>query len=207
MADSLFVVTLVLFITGSSLSTVVTYRDCLAVKRVEGAMRWRQWMLVCSDVVQIGFFLFGFASIIQNRPNRVELAITWALQCMACTNWPPAVFVALVPSVVLNGVIFFDIHRNEPAIYEVVLLVVIYAGSTVMARVGSSRLREHEISGGRNRSMRYLFWAVIITNEIAILTILYTCCFVLFCPERWINRLALRSKALLELHRRPQTAR
>ena len=86
MVNSLLVATLVLFIVGSLLSTAVTRRDFMAIKHIEGNMRWRQWILVCSDVVQISFFLFGIASIIQNHPDRVELGITWALQCMACTN-------------------------------------------------------------------------------------------------------------------------
>jgi len=86
MADSLLLATLVLFITGLLLSTAVTYRDCLAFKRIEGAMRQRQCILVFSDVVQIGFFSFGIASIIQDRPARVGLSIAWALQCMTCTN-------------------------------------------------------------------------------------------------------------------------
>ena len=59
-------------------------------------------------------------------------------------------------------------HGNALAIYDLLLLVVIYAGSTLMARVGSSRLREHESSGGNNRSIKNLFWAIVITNEIAI---------------------------------------
>ena len=86
MIESLLVAPLVLFIVGSLLSTAVTQRDFMAIKHIEGNMRWRQWILVCSDVVQISFFLFGIASIIQNHPDRVELGITWALQCMACTN-------------------------------------------------------------------------------------------------------------------------
>ncbi len=61
-------------------------------------------------------------------------------------------------------------HGNSLAIYDLVLLVVIYTGSTLMARVGSSRLREHESSGGNNRSIKNLFWAIVITNEIAIPT-------------------------------------
>lgn len=86
MVNNLLAATLVLFIVGLLLSTAVTQRDCMAIKRIEGNMRWRQRMLVCLDAVQIGFFIFGIASIIQNRPDRVEPAITWALQCMACTN-------------------------------------------------------------------------------------------------------------------------
>ena len=86
MFNSLLIATLVLFIVGFLLSTAVTQRDCMAIQRVEGNMRWRQWMLVCYDAVQIGFFLFGIASIIQSRSDRVESAIAWALQCMACTN-------------------------------------------------------------------------------------------------------------------------
>lgn len=58
-------------------------------------------------------------------------------------------------------------HRNTPAVYEAVLLGVIHIGSAFMARFGTSRLHEHESSGGSlNRSMRRLFMAVSITNEI-----------------------------------------
>lgn len=86
MTDSLLIGAFVLFIVGSALSAVVTYRDCLAVKNVEGFMKWRQWFLVSSDAVQIGFLSFGIASIIQSRFDWVELSITWALQCTASTN-------------------------------------------------------------------------------------------------------------------------
>lgn len=86
MTDSLLIGAFVLFIVGSALSAAVTYRDCLAVKNVEGFMKWRQCFLVSSDAVQIGILSFGIASIIQNRFDRVELGITWALQCTACTN-------------------------------------------------------------------------------------------------------------------------
>lgn len=50
------------------------------------------------------------------------------------------------------------------------LLVVIYAGSAFMTRLGSSRLRGRESSGGSvDRSIVYLFMAVIVTNEVAVL--------------------------------------
>lgn len=89
MFNNLLVATFVLFIAGLLLSTAVTQRDYMAIKRIESNMRWRrwrQWILVCLDAVQIGFLIFGIASIIQSRPDLVGLAITWALQCIACTN-------------------------------------------------------------------------------------------------------------------------
>lgn len=63
-------------------------------------------------------------------------------------------------------------HRrgNAPAVYETVLLAAMYAGSASMARLGFSRLHQHQSSGGVNRRMRYLFMAVILTNEIAAAT-------------------------------------
>lgn len=133
MTDSFLIGTFVLFIVGSALSAAVTYRDCLAVRNVEGFIKWRQWFLVSSDAVQIGFLSFGIASIIQSRSDRVELSITWALQCTACTNvrhlvaflaaltsqsvrllqaifsdtwWSSTVYVVLIPFIVLNGVTF-----------------------------------------------------------------------------------------------------
>lgn len=210
MSDTLFLAILALFIVGSLLSTAITQRDCMAIKRVESNMRWRQWMLVCSDAVQIGFLLFGIASVIQNRPGRVELAITSTLQCMACTNVRLSLLYlhitdstvhATSPTRLLGGLvaacnprgasaiyraqrrsysrnvsedliwrILIDGPRygDAPAIYEAVLLVMIYAGSAFMARFGSSRLREHESSGGSlNRDMKYLFMTVSFANEIA----------------------------------------
>ena len=104
MVNSLLVATLVLFIVGSLLSTAVTRRDFMAIKHIEGNMRWRQWILVCSDVVQISFFLFGIASIIQSRSDRVESAIAWALQCMAGTNVrSPLLFLSSINSLVYTA--------------------------------------------------------------------------------------------------------
>ena len=213
MENSLFVATLVFFIVGLLLTTAATQRDLVAIKRIQGKMRWRQWALVCSDFAQIGFFSFGIASIIQNHTGRIELGITWTLQCMACTNVRSQSFPlnrsnVLVHTVSASYLLRFlvaacsvrstgAIHcaqwhslsypvrtpltmatlinnrrqGNAPAIYDLVLLVAIYAGSTLMARVGYSRLREHETSGGNNRSIRILFWSIVITNEIAIPTV------------------------------------
>ncbi|KAF9729851.1 hypothetical protein PMIN01_11784 [Paraphaeosphaeria minitans] len=207
MANSLLIATLVLFIVGLTLSTAVMYRDCMAIRRVEGAIRWRQCILVSLTVVQVSFLSFEIAAIIQHRLDLVEPGITWALQIMACTNWPLVIYVALVPSVVLNGVIYLKVHGNAPVIYQLVLLIVIAAGSAFMAWFGVSRRREHQRSrGSLNRSMRNLFVAVIVTNVIAVTTVLCTCCFVLSYPKHWISRLALGSEPSLELRRRPPTA-
>ncbi|KAK7180565.1 hypothetical protein PSPO01_13444 [Paraphaeosphaeria sporulosa] len=208
MANSLLIATLALFIVGLMLSTAVMYRDCMAIRLVKGAMRGRQCILVSLTVVQVGFLSFEIAAIIHYRLNWIEPGITWALQIMACTNWPLIIYVALVPSVVLDGVIYLKVHGIAPMMYELVLLIGIAAGAVFMAWFGVSRRREHQRSrGSLNRSMRNLFVAVIITNTIALMTVLCTYYFILSYPERWISRLALRSEPSLELRRRPPTAR
>ncbi|KAK7178203.1 hypothetical protein PSPO01_15749 [Paraphaeosphaeria sporulosa] len=208
MANSLLIVTLALFIVGLMLSTAVMYRDCMAIRLVEGAMRGRQCILVSLTVVQVGFLSFEIAAIIHYRLDWIEPGITWALQIMACTNWPLVIYVALVPSVVLNGVIYLKVrHGIAPMMYELVLLIGIAAGAAFIAWFGVSRRREHQRSrGSLNRSMRNLFVGVIVTNIIALITVLYTYYFTLSYPKRWISRLALRSEPSLELRRRPPTA-
>ncbi|KAF9729911.1 hypothetical protein PMIN06_011624 [Paraphaeosphaeria minitans] len=217
MADSVLIATLVLFIIGSLVSTIVAVRDCMALKNVKGGMKRRQWILVSVDAVQLGFFSFGIASYFQHHPDRVELGVTWALQCMACTNAQESTS---------------DIRK--------VLLFVIYVGSVSMVQVGSSSLRKHKSSGGYDRSMRCLYWAIIFTNQVAIFIacgsigvsitllahgeaklrnrtitmlpchasqMLYTCCFILPRVERRINPIPMGSEPWLELYERPLTAR